>query len=461
MPSLRRIATFLAGLSIAAAAGLSALPPDIWAHGFGGPGRERAGGVAPDRGGTVYTAGRIDGTATFGSSQVTSADADALVAALDKNGQPTWAYALGGPGADEARAVAVLPEGDVFVVGSFSGVADFAPGPDRSELASAGGTDVFVLRLTPAGTLVWARRLGGPKDDQGIDVAVNARGVWVAGSFQGTLEAAASHLAGAGQADGFLARFDLAGTPQWAARIGGKGDDEAVSVAVEADGSAWVAGSFEGEAAAGAAGGATLASAGKTDGFLAHLSPEGNVAWSGRIGGKGDDAATAVAAGPGGVWLTGRFSVTADLDPGPSVTSMASVGKTDTFVARLGKTGDLRWVQRLGDAHYDTGTGIAPDSDGGVWALSIQIERSGFRLDPESTDDRAALVHFNRDGAPQITRDLAGEGGLRALDLALDSAGNPCVAGVFRGKGTVITGFEIANLPGAGQTDALVARIVK
>ncbi|HBL29459.1 MAG TPA: hypothetical protein DD490_21715 [Acidobacteria bacterium] len=168
-----------------------------------------------------------------------------------------------------------------------------------------------------------------------------------------------------------------------------------------------------------------------------------------------------MAVGAGGGWLTGRFSATADLDPGAGVTSMASAGKTDTFVARLAKTGDLRWVQRLGEAHYDAGTGLAADAEGGVWALSVQIERSGFRLDPESTDDRAALVHFNRDGAVQISRDLAGEGGLRALDLALDSAGNPCLAGAYRGKATVITGFEIAHVPGAGLTDALVARIVK
>jgi len=81
-----------------------------------------------------------------------------------------------------------------------------------------------------------------------------------------------------------------------------------------------------------------------------------------------------------------------------------------------------------------------------------------------SPDDAALAARLPV--VPTTLADLArhtgmGEGGLRALDLALDSAGNPCVAGVFRGKGTVITGFEIANLPGAGQTDALVARIVK
>ena len=462
MRSTRRIALLLlAGAGLAAATALSAIPPDIWARGFGGPGRERATGVAPDRGGTVYAVGQIEGQATLGPARLASAGPDALVTSLDKTGRVTWAHTIGGPGPDEARAVAILPEGDVFVVGSFSGTADFDPGPGRTELASAGGTDVFVLRLTPAGEIVWARRLGGPQVDTGIDIAVDAKGVSVAGSFQGSLDTGAGRLESAGRTDGFLARLDPAGTPQWALRIGGPKDDEIRSVALEASGELWVAGSFEDRATIGAGGGPGLESAGKLDGFLAQLGPDGKVLWSGRIGGKDEDAINAVAAGKGGAWITGHFSGTADVDPGTAVTSMASVGRTDAFVARLSRTGTLRWVQRIGEQHYDTGTGLAPDSEGGVWALNVQIEKSGFRLDPQSKDDRAALVQLDRDGERKFVHEMAAEGGLRALDVALDSAGNPCLAGAFRGKGSVMTGFESANLLNAGQTDALVTRFVK
>ncbi|HBL29458.1 MAG TPA: hypothetical protein DD490_21710, partial [Acidobacteria bacterium] len=283
-----------AGLLATGASVVWALPSEIWARGFGGPGRERAMAVAPDRGGKVYCAGRIEGSASFGGSLVTSAGADALVMALDVQGRPLWAHAFGGPGTDEALSLAMLPNGDLFVVGAFSETADVAPGAERSELMSAGGTDVFVLRLTREGALVWARRLGGPQEDRGLDVAVDARGLWVAGSFQGTLDAGTTRLAGTGQTDGFLARLDLAGTTLWVKGLGGSQDDAALSVAVEANGTAWVAGSFEGEMAAGASGTPPLVSTGKADGFLVRVSPEGGVLGGGRIGGKGDDAATAV-----------------------------------------------------------------------------------------------------------------------------------------------------------------------
>ena len=473
MPSSRRLPLLLAaGAGIAAAAALSAIPPDIWARGFGGPGRERATGVAPDRGGTVYTVGLLEGEATLGPARLVSAGPDALVASLDKNGQVVWAHALGGPGADEARAVSILPEGDVFVVGSFSGTADFDPGPGRTELASAGGTDVFVLRLNPRGELVWARRLGGLLADAAFDVAVDATGVWLAGSFQGTLDAGASRLSSAGTSDGFVARLGPDGALQWVQQIGGPRDDEARSVALDAGGETWVAGSFEEKATIGSEGGPALDGAGGTDGFLARLGPDGKVLWSGRIGGKGDDAVTAVAVGQGGAWITGYFAQKADFDPGPAVTSMSSSGEIDAFVARLIRTGHLRWVQRIGDRFFDAGTGLAPDGEGGVWSLSVQMavvrilsikkrEKTAVRLDPATVNDRATLIRFDRDGERKITYDMGGEKGLLALDLALDFARNPCVAGVFRGQGTVITGFEAAKLPGAGQTDALVARIVR
>jgi hypothetical protein len=457
------IALLLAGAGAATALAQTSGGSEIWARGYGGPGRERVTGVAPDLGGRIYTAGQVQGQATLGPAKLVSAGADALVAALAKDGAVVWAHALGGPGADEARAVAVLPEKDLFVVGSFSGTADFDPGPGRTELVSAGATDVFVLRLTPEGALVWARRLGGPQADTGFDVAVDARGVYVAGSFQGALGPDPAGLKSAGKTDGFLVKLDLAGTLQWARRIGGPQEDEARGLALETGGEVWVAGSFEEKAGIGStADEATLESAGRSDAFLARLSPDGGLLWSGRMGGKESDAALAVTTSQTGVWVTGRFAGTADFDPGPTATSLISSGKSDTFVARLAKTGQLRWAQRTGDQSFDFGTGIAATPEGEVWALSTNEARVfGDGPEPDSADDRATLTRFDREGQRKDVRDLVGERGLRALDVALDSAGNPCVAAVFRGNGGVHTGFEAARLLNAGESDALVARIVK
>lgn len=440
---------------------LCAAASDFWGRQLGGAGRERATGVAADRGGVVYVAGRIEGEATLGSVRVASNGPDALVTALDRHGQPVWAHAFGGPGADEARAVALLTEGDVFVTGSFSGTVDFDPGPGRTELVSAGASDVFVLRLSPRGELVWARGLGGAQADAGIDIAVDAKGIYVAGTFQGTLQAGTVRLESAGRTDGFALALDPAGAPRWARRIGGPEDDEARSVAVTPDGQVWVVGSFEAKAGFGGSETATLESAGRTDAFMARLGPDGALVWSGRLGGKHADAAQAVVANNSSVWVTGRFQRTADFDPGPTATSMSATAETDAFVVRLAGTGHLRWVRQAGGARHDFGTGIALDRYGGVWVTGVSEAKSqAAGPDPEWGDDRSWLTHFDRDGERKPPRDMAAEGGIRTLDLTLDSAGNPCLAGVFQGQATLSTGAEIVRLPGAGKTDALVARVL-
>lgn len=456
------IATLLAGACLAPAAVLAAGPSSIWARQLGGPGREHAAGVAADQGGVVYVAGQIEGEAALGPARLTSTGSDVLVAALDKNGEVLWAHALGGPGADEARAVALLTGGDLFVTGSFSGTVDFDPGPGRTELVSAGASDVFVARLSPRGELVWARRFGGAQADTGLDVAVDARGVYVAGSFQGSLEAGAVRLESAGRTDAFVVQLDHAGSPRWARRLGGPKSDDARSVSLEPEGQVWVAGSFEDKASFGPAGGtAALESAGDADAFLARLGTDGALLWSGRLGGPKIDVAEAVAASSMGVWVTGRFERTADFDPGPTSTSLSSMDKTDAFVARFAVTGHLRWVRQIGGEDHDFGTGIVPDRYGGVWVTGVTEAKTGQAgPDPEWGDDRSYLTHFDREGERRTTREMAAAGGLRVLDLTLDSAANPCVAGAFRGQATVITGFEAARLSGAGKTDALVARLL-
>ena len=60
---------------------------------------------------------------------------------------------MGGTGADFARAIDVDGAGNIFVAGNFNGNADFDPGPGTYSLASAGGYDFFVVKLTQTSSL--------------------------------------------------------------------------------------------------------------------------------------------------------------------------------------------------------------------------------------------------------------------------------------------------------------------
>jgi hypothetical protein len=58
-------------------------------------------------------------------------------------GSPLWSKRFGGASSDQALGVAVEGNGSVAVTGVFSGTVDFGGGP----LTSAGGSDIFLLRL--------------------------------------------------------------------------------------------------------------------------------------------------------------------------------------------------------------------------------------------------------------------------------------------------------------------------
>src|SRR4051812_11382955 len=132
-----------------------------------------------------------------------------------------------------------LPSGVTYAVGYFTGFATFG----ATVLASAGQNDAFIVKYAADGSVIWARSAGGKYDDKASSVAALPDGsVIVVGactddaSFNGVSPAA--H----GGGDAFMAKYDASGAISWAVRLGDAGPDEATSVAVLPDGTAYVAG---------------------------------------------------------------------------------------------------------------------------------------------------------------------------------------------------------------------------
>jgi hypothetical protein len=140
----------------------------------------------------------------------------------------------------------------VYVLGSFSGTADFDPSAAAFNLTSVGPHDAFVLKLDPAGRFVWARRMDGIVLEGG-DLAADAAGnVYVAGYFVSTADFGPFILTSAGPyVDAFVTRLDAAGNFVWARQMGGGGIDVSTGVAVDGSGNVYATGRFEATAAFG------------------------------------------------------------------------------------------------------------------------------------------------------------------------------------------------------------------
>src|SRR5262249_35569117 len=110
------------------------------------------------------------------------------------------------------------------------------------------------------------------------------------------------------------------------------------------------------------------------DGFVTKLSPTGNPLYSTYLGGSGDDYAFGVAVDDAGrAYVAGRTSSTNFPTVGPvrPLYSLSSL-RPDAFVAQLDSTGStLTDFSYLGGSDYDSATGVALDSFGGVYVAGF------------------------------------------------------------------------------------------
>ncbi len=162
----------------------------VWVRAGGGISSDVATSVVVDDSDNVIVGGSFSQAANFGGTGLTSnGSTDALIWKLDSAGNTLWARGIGGTAIDETRGLDVNSTGQIAATGFFSATADFDPGAGIQNLTSAGSTDIFVLRLSTAGNLVWVRQLGGTGADRGEGIHITAAGnVTTAGSFSSTVD---------------------------------------------------------------------------------------------------------------------------------------------------------------------------------------------------------------------------------------------------------------------------------
>ncbi|HQW03276.1 MAG TPA: SBBP repeat-containing protein, partial [Saprospiraceae bacterium] len=166
----------------------------LWAFTFGGNTEDYGEALSIDADGNVYVAGYFNGTADFepgsGTTNLTSVgDYDAFLCKFDADGNFQWAIRLGGTSADQVSDMAVDTAGNILLAGQFSGTADFDPGAGNLNLTSAGGNDIFVVKLNDAGELVWASQFGNSGNDLARGVAIDSdNNILTTGRFASTVD---------------------------------------------------------------------------------------------------------------------------------------------------------------------------------------------------------------------------------------------------------------------------------
>lgn len=147
---------------------------------FGSTSFDQVGSVAVDSSGHLLVTGMygaaIDLNPGAGSDvRSNSGGQDAFIVKLDPLGNYVYGATISGAGDSRGRDIAVDGSGNAYVVGTYTGSADFDPGPGTL-IRNTAVQDGFVVKLTAAGSLTWAQVLAGTLGSSVDAVAVTAAG---------------------------------------------------------------------------------------------------------------------------------------------------------------------------------------------------------------------------------------------------------------------------------------------
>ena len=183
---------------------------------------ELAIGMAMDTSANLYVTGWFDGTNDFGGVTLTNKPGggqDIFVGKYNSSGTLQWARRAGGNTAEweTGCGVGVDSAGNSYVVGYFDGT-DVTFG--TTTLVNAGDSNTFLVKYDSTGAFQWAKAFSSPDMTYSTSVAVDANGyVYMAGSFTTSMSIATTNFSSFGEEDGFIAKFNNAGTFQWAKQM--------------------------------------------------------------------------------------------------------------------------------------------------------------------------------------------------------------------------------------------------
>jgi hypothetical protein len=387
---------------------------------LGGSGDDVGASIVADSSGNAYVAGLTSSTnfPTLNPFQATNGGGrDAFVTKLNPTGSGlVYSTYLGGRGDDVGTSIVADSSGNAYVTG-FTDSTDF-PTLNPFQATSRGGNDAFVTKLNPMGSaLVYSTYLGGSGNDGGAGIAVDSSGnAYITGSTASidfpTSNAFQASLAG--NFDAFVAKLDAAGNALVYSTYFGSYDTGS-AIAVDASGSAYVAGTvepFPGDIhSSNAVERCGFVIIPNFDAFVTQLKPDGTgLVFSTCLGGDLDTAGFGIALdSSGSAYVTG-------------CTDSATFATTSEAFQRTGGGGDCV-VFGAGDAFVSK---ISPLN---ATAVSLAPAAMNFSAQVVGTTSALQDLHVLNVGNLPLTINSIAITGTNGGDFVLQPYGNRCSIG--------------------------------
>lgn len=235
-------------------------------------------------------------------------DMDILLQKIDPAGNQIWIKTYGGFGNDYARDITATTDGNYMIVGS-------------SNSQSTTGQNANLIKIDPAGNVIWDKKYGGSANDHGCIVKQCSDG--------GYIMLGQTFSYGVGNGDAWLVKTNSNGDTTWTKTFGGSQNDEGISLTINSDDSFTFV--IRDSSNAG----------NDIDTRVVKTSPTGSMLWSKTYGGNKKDTPKMIQRTSDGGYVIAAIS--------------RSFGwiNPDMWIVKLNSVGDSTWTRHYGGSNNE------------------------------------------------------------------------------------------------------------
>ena len=329
--------------------------------------------------------------------------ADAFVARYNKNLQLLWVKTYGGSGYDAFNDIMQTYDGGYITTGQTGS-------NDGDVSGNHGGSDVWLVKLTPSGNIQWQKCIGGSGDDFGDAVIQTLYGGYAIAGFTNSDD---GNIQGNhnkdGNFDGMFVEVGPKGNFLFQRCYGGS-DYDGLFAMVQSDFGGFI---LEGQTFSND--GDVSGNHGGGDMWIIKINAFGKLIWQRAVGGSGYDNASSneIAKTVDGNVVINGFSNSPDGDI--NATNDSSV----SFITKLNvNTGKIIWSKSYADPSLRGGDGIFATKDGGV------VETGVASKDFDLTTFDVLISKFDKNGNEEWFKSFGGSDYDGALDGYETTNGN-------------------------------------
>ncbi len=272
-------------------------------------------------------------------------DTDGWVVKIDNSGSIIWHLVLGGSLEDQLNDIVRLQD-DTYLISGYT------YSNDGDIVNNKGYTDLWVVKITNDGTVLWSNTYGGTGFDRGRAITLHPNEAQVA--LVGSTTSGNGDISGTvwGSSDYWTLLLDTDGNIIWEASYGGSLKDGALAATFTFDGDIIVLGdilSIDGDVGI---------NYGEDDQWLIKLDGDnGNLLWDLSLGYSGGDQSKSVITSSNGDIIVVGATFDASLTPPNYLFDIriASINPDNGFV---------NWLDLFGGSNYDFGNAIIQNQAG-------------------------------------------------------------------------------------------------